>query len=495
MKKFLVILLYYIVIPFAASVLGLILALFGLTSVAIAVVPVVAAAVYVLFRKKLDMLFAARVNGIIFLILLACFTVMMLLSSGNVEGVLMTNFCWLIMPFAPVMIIYMLVGKNILLYLTALLTFAAATVTAMILGKIRIKKNVLVPALLTAACIIASVILYVNRPAVKYAGHGFAYMHGYSSTDFSDYMVYSEPSKLVQPDKPVSLVIEDEKDMPVMDGAEACYPLYAAFAKAVYKDIDVIEKTWLKEADNQYCNGKIVTFTNSVMGFARLLRDGTDAEKFGDSIDMFFGARPSASQLQEAEEFGVELEITTIGREAFVFFVEEDNPVSDLTSEQVRAIYHGDITNWSEVGGKDQEILAFQRPKNSGSQTMMEYFMGETSLKEPQTYEKVDAMTGVIKEVAQYANERGAIGYSFRYFLEELNQEKGVKMLSIDGVYPSLENIENGSYPLTVSVCLITRKDETNPYVREMIDFILSEQGQEIIRKTGYAGIQSPDGR
>ena len=353
MKKFLVILLYYIVIPFAASVLGLILALFGLTSVAIAVVPVVAAAVYVLFRKKLDMLFAARVNGIIFLILLACFTVMMLISSGNVEGVLMTNFCWLIMPFAPVMIIYMLVGKNILLYLTALLTFAAATVTAMILGKIRIKKNVLVPALLTAACIIASVILYVNRPAVKYAGHGFAYMHGYSSTDFSDYMVYSEPSKLVQPDKPVSLVIEDEKDMPVMDGAEACYPLYAAFAKAVYKDIDVIEKTWLKEADNQYCNGKIVTFTNSVMGFARLLRDGTDAEKFGDSIDMFFGARPSASQLQEAEEFGVELEITTIGREAFVFFVEEDNPVSDLTSEQVRAIYHGDITNWSEVGGKD----------------------------------------------------------------------------------------------------------------------------------------------
>ncbi len=169
--------------------------------------------------------------------------------------------------------------------------------------------------------------------------------------------------------------------------------------------------------------------------------------------------------------------------------MEEDNPVSDLTSDQIKAIYHGDITNWSELGGKDQEIMAFQRPQNSGSQTMMEYFMGDLSLKEPKTFERVDAMSGVIKEVAQYANEKGAMGYTFRYFLEELNQEKGVKMLSVDGVYPSLENIENGSYPLTTNVCLITRKNETNPYVQKMMDFILSEDGQTIIRETGYAAL------
>ena len=114
--------------------------------------------------------------------------------------------------------------------------------------------------------------------------------------------------------------------------------------------------------------------------------------------------------------------------------------------------------------------------------------MGDTSLKEPQTYEMTDAMAGVIRKVAQYANERGALGYSFRYFLEELNQEKGVKMLSVDGVYPSLENIENGTYPLVVDVCLITRKDDPNPNVQKMIDFILSEDGQTIVRKTGYAG-------
>jgi phosphate transport system substrate-binding protein len=313
-------------------------------------------------------------------------------------------------------------------------------------------------------------------------------MHGYSSTDFTDYMVYAKDSKLVSPGHEPPFMIELEEDMPVLDGAEACYPLYAAFAKALYLDIDVIESNWLRETDEQYCNGKIVTFTNSVVGFNRLLMDDPDGS--GGEIDMFFGARPSSSQMKEAEELDVQLDIVPIGREAFVFFVEEDNPVSDLTAEQVRAIYHGDITNWKELGGKDQEILAFQRPKNSGSQTMMEYFMGDVTLKEPKTFEKVDAMTGVIKEVAQYANEKGAMGYSFRYFLQELNQEKGVKMLSIDGVYPSLENIENGSYPLVTNVVLITRADETNPYVRKMTDFILSEEGQDIIRRTGYAGIK-----
>lgn len=274
-----------------------------------------------------------------------------------------------------------------------------------------------------------------------------------------------------------------------MDGAEACYPLYAAFAKAAYQDIDLIERRWLEETENPYYNGKIVTFTNSLYAFDRLLFGADDPEKYGDGIDLFFGARPSASQMQEAKEMGVELDITPIGREAFVFFVEEHNPIDNLTTDQLKAIYHGDITNWSEAGGNNQKILAFQRPENSGSQTMMEYFMGDVSLKEPQTYEKVSAMEGVIKQVAQYNNESGAVGYSFRYFLEELNQEKGVKLLSVDGVYPSLENIENGTYPLTTNVCLITRKNDPNPYVQKMINFILSEEGQDIVKKTGYAGV------
>ena len=487
MKRLKDILICYALIPLAASVVGFALGLIGLSRTNFILVPLLVSAIYVLFWKKIDLAAMARINGILFLVLLVCFTVMMVISSGNVEGVLMSNFSWFILPFAPIILIHALMGQNMILFAAALLSYACAFLVTAFLGKARVRR-MLLPAVLALACIIADVFLYANRPSVRYAGHGFEYMHGYSSTDFTDYTVYSDSSKLVTPEGEPALIIEREEDMPVLDGAEACYPLYAAFAKAVYRDIDKIEEKWLTETDNPYCNGKIVTFTNTVMGFSRLLMNGEDREKYGDGVDMFFGARPSASQMLEAEERGIELQITPIGREAFVFFVEEDNPVDGLTSDQLKAIYHGDITNWSEVGGRNQEILAFQRPHNSGSQTMMEYFMGDVTLKEPQTYETVDAMTGVIQQVAQYANENGAMGYSFRYFLEGLNQEKGVKMLSVDGVYPTVETIENGTYPLTVPLVAVTRKDNDNPNVRKVLDFLLSEDGQEIIRRTGYGG-------
>ncbi|MBQ6654569.1 MAG: substrate-binding domain-containing protein [Erysipelotrichaceae bacterium] len=349
---------------------------------------------------------------------------------------------------------------------------------------LKIRPNVC-KALIALLCIglmtTASVYRYQHNDEKKYQGHGFDYMHGFSSTDFEGYYVYSEPSKLVTLDHPASLLIEDEKDMPVLDGAEACYPLYCAVAKAIYKDIDRIEKDFINDNSGDkkaYQNGKIVTFTNTVYGYWRL----ADRE-----CDMLFGARPSQSQTEYAKSVGVEYQLTAIGREGFIFFVEEDNPVDNLTSEQVRAIYHGDITNWSQVGGKNQEIVAFQRPEGSGSQTMMLYFMGDVSLKEPKTYETFDAMSGVIEHVAQYNNEAGAMGYTFRYFLEGLNQEKHVKILSIDGVAPTVENIKTGAYPLITTLYCVTRANENNENVQKVLDFLLSEDGQYIIEKTGYA--------
>ncbi len=480
---------YIIAVPFVASIAGFFVCMTGKAELVLLAVPLVAVLIYTALYRRINVRFAAMCNGAAFLFLLICFTVMMIIAKGGVEGIVMGYFTWLLVPFAPITLMLMLMGENLVMYATAFILYAAVFLFLAYRSDLRLRRGY-IPLGIIILCIGTSAYLYLNRPAVRYAGHGFEYMHGFSSTDFTDYTVYSENSKLVTLDHLPDLFIENEEDMPVLDGAEACYPLYAAFAKACYKDIDVIEKEWLKSGENQYLNGKIVTFTNTLRAFDRLIYWGNDTEKYGDAVDMIFGARPSADQMEEAKYLGVELDITPIGREAFVFFVEEDNPVNDLTSEQLKSIYHGDITNWKEVGGKNQAIRAFQRPKNSGSQTMMEYFMGGTSMKEPETYEIVDAMTGVIEQVAQYANEAGAIGYSFRYFLEGLNQEKNVKILSVDGVYPTMENIENGAYPQTGSVCLITRKDETNPYVQKMKEFILSEDGQYIIRQTGYAGLE-----
>ena len=95
----------------------------------------------------------------------------------------------------------------------------------------------------------------------------------------------------------------------------------------------------------------------------------------------------------------------------------------------------------------------------------------------------------LVREVAQYANEAGAIGYSFRYFVEELSQENDVRILAVDGILPTRENIENGTYPLTVDLCVVSRTGDPNPNVKKLIEFLLSDDGQEIIRRTGYGGL------
>ena len=472
----------YGLIPLGVSFLGALPLFFGVPSwTCLVTVPLLTWLIYFSLGGRVDRRRGARINGISLLLLALCFTVLMVLGKGSVDSTAVGQLLWLTLPFCPLWLILSLMGERLILVLTIFLTYAAGYLFCTCRKGERPRwRRLVLPGVGLALCVALCTGLYCNRPEVRYGGHGFAYMHGFSSTDFSQYMVYSQPGKLAALDHPAAFQIQDEADMPVMDGAEACYPLYAAAAKAVYQDIAHIESNWADSGERAWTNGKIVTFTNTVVGFERLIEG---------NVDLFFGARPSADQLAYAAEQGVELEITPIGREAFVFFVEEDEPVDGLTQDQLRAIYHGDVTDWSQVGGRAGEIAAFQRPAGSGSQTMMEYFMGGVSLKEPQTYETVGSMEGVIRHVAQYANQRGALGYSFRYFIQGLSQEKGVKLLAVDGVTPDLAHIEDGSYPLTVPLCLVTRKDDPNPNVGKMIDFFLSPDGQTLVRETGYGGL------
>ena len=482
MRRLWGVLLYYGLIPLVASFVGGLPLLFGAPPwICLILVPALTGLLYFGLGERLDRRWGAAVNGAALLILMVGFTLLMVLSRGSVNSTPFGYLLWLTLPFFPLWLLLSLMGARLVLVATIFLTYAAGYLLCVLRKGERIRwRRQAIPGAMIVLCAALCTGLYCNRPEVRYGGHGFAYMHGFSSTDFSQYMVYSQPGKLAALDHPAAFQIQDEADMPVMDGAEACYPLYAAAAKAVYQDIAHIESNWADSGERAWTNGKIVTFTNTVVGFERLIEG---------NVDLFFGARPSADQLAYAAEQGVELEITPIGREAFVFFVEEDEPVDGLTPDQLRAIYHGDVTDWSQVGGRAGEIAAFQRPAGSGSQTMMEYFMGEVSLKEPQTYETVGSMEGVIRHVAQYANQRGALGYSFRYFIQGLSQEKGVKLLAVDGVTPDLAHIEDGSYPLTVPLCLVTRKDAPNPNVGKMIDFFLSPDGQTLVRETGYGGL------
>lgn len=347
----------------------------------------------------------------------------------------------------------------------------------------------------------SEVIAYQERQNIVYsagASYGFAYENGYSSTDLEPYYVENESNILAKLDEPSTFTIYDPIDMPVLDGAEAAYPVYSAFANACYADIADIQTFGKKQRDQGTVSEDYIVlpikFTNTIYAYEKLL-DG--------KVDICFGAKPSEEQFQMAEDAGKEVILTPIGKEGFVFFVNEANPVNALSSEQLRDIYSGKIKNWRKLGGENKKILAYQRPANSGSQTMMEYFMGDRTLKDPLKTEEL-SMGGVIRTVAAYDNGTASIGYSFRYFAtlmtEESSGEKnttaaenassGIKFLSVDGVYPDEDPLATQIYAITV----IDKYSPTGTYSKETIEpfleWITGPQGQKIVADTGYVPLE-----
>ena len=317
------------------------------------------------------------------------------------------------------------------------------------------------------------------RPSYK-----FSYAGGYSSIDLDPYDVTNEDNILPTLQDPTAFSIADPQEMPIMDGAEAAYPIYSAFANACYVNIAEIQE---KAQESKSDAVMPIQFQNTIYAYEKLLS--------GD-IDIFFGARPSQAQLQMAEEAGVELKLTPIGKEAFVFFVNENNPVDTLSSEQLRDIYSGRITNWRKVGGENQKILAFQRPANSGSQTMMEYFMGDTPLRKPLQAESELSMGDIVRDTAAYENSASAIGYSFRYYTTIMmtnsgEDAAGIKLLAVDGVYPDTETIRSGEYPYTTQLYAITTTDRMNAKstIEPFLEWMTGPQGQQIVSDTGYVAV------
>ena len=281
-----------------------------------------------------------------------------------------------------------------------------------------------------------------------------------------EYLPFREDSKIVKID---SQTLKLTDDLPVIDGAAAFFPVYSAFVNAVYP-----ETTELYDGVFEY---------NNTPGGYQLL-----AEK---GIDLFLGVYPSEEQKAYAEECDTTFVYTPVGTEAFVFFVHKDNPIDNLTTEQIKGIYSGEITNWKQVGGKNEEIAAFQRNEGSGSQSMLQRFMDDTPIMEAPTELRNDLMSGIIEQVSNYRSKSNSIGFSFRYYVEGIIQNPDIKVLSVDGVAPTAENIRNGSYPIVTPMYAVTYEENSNENVDLLLEWILSEEGQYIIEETGYVGISN----
>ena len=284
--------------------------------------------------------------------------------------------------------------------------------------------------------------------------------------DIHAYLPFKEDSKIVKTD---SKTLKLTENLPRIDGAAALFPVYSAFVNAVYPNTTKL-------------HDGIFEYNNTPDGY-RLL-----AEK---ETDIFIGVYPSDEQRAYAEENQTTFEYTPIGTEAFVFFVHKDNPITNLTTEQIKDIYSGKITNWKDVGGKNEKIAAFQRNEGSGSQSMLKRFMGDTPITDAPTEMVNDLMAGIIEQVADYKSKTNSIGFSFRYYVEGIIKNPDIKMISIDGAAPTSENIRNGSYPILTPIYAVTYKENQNGNVDKLLEWILSDEGQYIINETGYVGIKN----
>lgn len=290
-----------------------------------------------------------------------------------------------------------------------------------------------------------------------------------------EYQPFTEGTKAVTLDKPSTLRFDAFTARHLrLDGATALYPVYAGFVQAVYPEGD-------------YPLSGTVACSNTVGAYQRLL----DRE-----VDIIFAAALSAEQLAAAERAGLTLHMTPIGREAFVFFVNSRNPVTELTVEEVRSIYSGEITSWRQVGGKSWPIRPFQRAENSGSQSALQRLMEDVPLLEPETEDRISAMDGIIRQVASYRNYKNAIGFSFRFYSTEMVSSNDIRLLALNGVAPTRETIRNGSYPISSAFYAITAApagypppQETNSDIAAFLEWMLSPQGQSIVEKTGYVAL------
>lgn len=199
---------------------------------------------------------------------------------------------------------------------------------------------------------------------------------------------------------------------------------------------------------------------------------------------VIFSAFPTEKETKMAELAGVDLQPIPILNGGFVFFVNKDNPVKNLTMTQLYNIYSGTITNWKELGGKDEPIVAYQRTENSGSQLgMHKYVINEDEIMKVSEEMKVSDTKDIIKEVS---SNTGSIGYSYYYYMEKNKTSNDVKMIAVNGVSPSKKTIASAKYPLTTyTYAIVTTEEKT----KSLDDVISSVDDRVDAMRVSEAGV------
>ncbi|MCJ7665770.1 MAG: PstS family phosphate ABC transporter substrate-binding protein [Actinobacteria bacterium] len=224
-----------------------------------------------------------------------------------------------------------------------------------------------------------------------------------------------------------------------------------------------------------------VTGGGSGTGIAALINNTVDFANASRSI--------KDAEIETAKSRGIDIQEFTVAWDGISVVINIDNPITELSIEQISKIFTGEITNWNKVGGDDGEIVVTSRDSSSGT---FGYFK-----------ERVVQMDGAVKENdytqmalflasnaairEEVSTNKNAIGYIGLGYLDD--SLKAVSIIGEEtsgGVAPSAENIQNGSYPISRPLYIYAQGIELTDLEQAFIDFVMGEEGQEIARDIGF---------
>ena len=174
-----------------------------------------------------------------------------------------------------------------------------------------------------------------------------------------------------------------------------------------------------------------------------------------------------------------------IALDGLAIIIHPDNPVNNLTIEEVRGIYTRSITNWNQVGGNDAKIHIISREEGSGTRgAFQELVMADEFISQRAV---VQNSNGAVRQLV--SGNRDTIGFISLGLAEPQPGMRDVKALMLDGIAPTQENVLSGDYGLYRAFLFISAEEPTGA-ARHFVDFVLSDEGQEILRVEGLISIE-----
>ena len=248
-------------------------------------------------------------------------------------------------------------------------------------------------------------------------------------------------------------------DKIVIDGSTTVGPIakaYAEYFMAARADVNIT----VSESGSGNGAKSLVNATCTVAAMSRPMKD---------------------SEFKAAADKGIQPVAHVIALDGLPILVHPSNPVQDLTIEQVRKIYLGEIRNWKDVGGPDKAIVTISRDTNSGTyETFAKLVMEKQKIHENCEYV---GSNGAIRQRVQ--STPSAIGYAGLGFVD-----KTVKALRINGIYPSAETVQTGEYAVARPLFMYTDKyPKLGSTLYQFMTIHLAEDGQEMVEEIGFVPV------